>query len=414
MSKLIKNNRPSGWFRSLLLAVLAVAVFSSYRIVPQRRAVIKTVVIDAGHGGHDSGCLGVNKVKEKDVALGIALKLGNLLEENFPDIKVIYTRKTDVFLELHERAQIANNAKADLFICVHCNSACFYDKKKRKEICNGETKGPETWIMGLNRSEANLEVAKRENSVMLLEKDYVRQYDGFDPNSPEADIIFSLYQNTFMEQSLKMASLIQKELTAKGRTNRGVKQAGFWVLYKTTMPSVLIETGFLSNPGEEQFLGSGKGQQEVASGIYKAFKKYRSGMESVDGLSEADKEPVAGAEKEPVAEEKQEEIAPGNSPATTTESTAGVWLSVQFLSSGTSLKEESPRFKGLKNVREERTQSGGYKYFYGHYSTFEDAIAGQTKLRENGFKDAFVIAFKDGKHITVPEARTLMGKDNSK
>ncbi|MEY4595206.1 MAG: cell wall hydrolase/autolysin [Bacteroidota bacterium] len=413
MSKLIKNNRPSGWFNSLLLAVLVLTLFSSYRIVPQRRSVVKTVVIDAGHGGHDSGCLGANKVKEKDVALGIALKLGKLLEDNFPDIKVIYTRKTDVFLELHERAQIANSAKADLFICVHCNSACYFDKKKRKELCNAETKGPETWIMGLNRSEANLEVAKRENSVMLLEKDYVRQYDGFDPNSPEADIIFSLYQNTFMEQSLKMASLIQQELTSKGRTNRGVKQAGFWVLYKTTMPSVLIETGFLSNPGEEQFLGSGKGQQEVANGIYKAFKKYRSGIEMVDAPAETEKEPEP--KSEPDVEKKPEET----NPTTTSSNDAdtkeqGVWMSVQFLSSTTPLKSDNARFKGLKNVREEQNANGGYKYFYGHYTTFQEAVEGQSKLRENGFKDAFVVAYKDGKRITVPEARTILEKNNSK
>lgn len=398
----------------LFTAAVAILLFSSYSPVFQRRAVIKTVVIDAGHGGHDSGCLGTNKVKEKDVALGIALKLGKLLEDNFPDIKVIYTRKTDVFLELHERAQIANNAKADLFICVHCNSACFYDKKKRREQCNAETKGPETWIMGLNRSEANLEVAKRENSVMLLEKDYVRQYDGFDPNSPEADIIFSLYQNTFMEQSLKMASLIQKELTSKGRTNRGVKQAGFWVLYKTTMPSVLIETGFLSNPGEEQFLGSGKGQQEVATGIYKAFKKYRSGMETPEDAVETNKSDDGPS---PVVSESHDTSTKTTKPAEPTalsDKEAGVWLSVQFLSSGTSLKDDSPKFKGLKNVREERTQTGGYKYFHGHYLTFEDAIAGQTKLRENGFKDAFVVAYKDGKHITVPEARSFMEKNNTK
>ncbi len=185
-------------------------------------------------------------------------------------------------LNLHERATIANNAKADLFICIHANSACYFDKKQKKEVCNKDTHGAETWVMGLNKSEANLEVSKRENDVVLLEKDYTKQYDGFDPNSPEANIIFSLYQNAFLDQSLKDGILIfSRRLYKNGRNNRGVKQAGFLVLYKTTMPSILIETGFLSNPDEERYLNSDKGQTETAKQFIQAFKSYKHNVERV-------------------------------------------------------------------------------------------------------------------------------------
>ncbi|MFM7217152.1 MAG: N-acetylmuramoyl-L-alanine amidase, partial [Bacteroidota bacterium] len=246
MSKLIKIN--ASWVEGVarLTALGLILVLLSFSVVG--KGLVRTVVIDAGHGGHDSGCLGKAGTKEKDVALGIALKLGQFIEDNLQGVRVVYTRKSDVFVELHERAQIANNAHADLFICIHCNSACYYDKKRRKEMCNQEPRGPETYIMGLHKTEANLNVSRRENSVVVLEKDYKTQYEGFDPNSPEADIIFSLYQNTFMEQSLDFATAVQNELSESGRYGRGVKQAGFLVLYKTAMPSVLIETGFLSNP----------------------------------------------------------------------------------------------------------------------------------------------------------------------
>ncbi|MFM8431361.1 MAG: N-acetylmuramoyl-L-alanine amidase, partial [Bacteroidota bacterium] len=346
--------------------------------------MVRTVVIDAGHGGHDMGCSGKSGVKEKDVALAISLKLGQLIESNFPDVKVVYTRKTDVFLELHERAQIANNAHADLFICVHCNSACFYDKKKRKETCKPETEGAETFIMGLHKTEANLEVSRRENSVVVLEKDYKTQYDGFDPNSPEADIIFSLYQGTYMEQSLQFASAVQDELTEKGRVNRGVKQAGFWVLYKTAMPSVLIETGFLSSPVEEKFLGSAKGQQSVANCIYRAFRKYKTGEKLP--VEEAVEEPqeIEPEVKQPAESEQKKDPVPAVS---------NVWLSVQIISSPDRLPEGSSRYKGLRGIWEE-TASVGYRYHYGKWYSMDTAIEAQSKARNAGFKDAFVVAFR--------------------
>ncbi|MFM8916446.1 MAG: N-acetylmuramoyl-L-alanine amidase, partial [Bacteroidota bacterium] len=232
---------------------------------------VKTIVIDPGHGGHDSGCLGSSS-KEKHIALAVSLKLGELIEKYFPDIRVIYTRKTDVFVELHERAAIANRNKADLFICIHCNSG------------PSTALGAETFVMGLHKTEDNLSVARRENESALLEKDYQANYEGYDPKSPEAHIIFSLYQNTYMEQSLAFASKLQYEFeNYSGRNNRGVKQAGFLVLYRTAMPSVLIELGFLTNANDERFLASNDGQSSMANSILRAFTKYKNDQERKAG-----------------------------------------------------------------------------------------------------------------------------------
>ena len=230
---------------------------------------IDRVVIDAGHGGADPGALGKHS-REKDIVLAIALKTGEYIEKNMPDVKVIYTRKTDVFIELYKRAQIANESHADLFISIHCNS-------------NPKTApfGAETYVMGLHKSVDNLEVAKLENAAILLESDYTANYEGFDPNSDEAYIVFNLYQDIFLEQSLTMAVNVQDQFRERvGRNDRGVKQAGFLVLYRTTMPGVLIETGFLSNMAEESYLMSEEGQVYLASAIYRAFRDYKNGVES--------------------------------------------------------------------------------------------------------------------------------------
>ena len=205
---------------------------------------IKTIVLDAGHGGYDSGCRGKFS-NEKDVTLAIALKAGEEIKKNFPDIKVVYTRTTDQFIELYERAEIADQNHADLFISFHCNANR-----------NHDAYGTETWLMGLHKSDDNLEVSKRENDVVLLEDNYKQNYDGFDPNSPEGYIILSMNQNAHLDQSIDLASKIQDQFKSQGRFNRGVKQAGFLVLWRTTMPSVLVETGFLTNPTEEKYLNS--------------------------------------------------------------------------------------------------------------------------------------------------------------
>src|SRR5215831_12221573 len=232
---------------------------SSYRI--------KTIVLDAGHGGHDTGCRGAHS-NEKDVTLAIVLKIGAMMQKTYPDIKVIYTRTTDEFIELYERANIANRNNADLFISIHCNANR-----------NTSAYGTETWLMGLHKSEDNLEVSKRENDVILLEDNYQQNYDGFDPNSPEGYIILSMNQNAHLNQSIDLASKVEDEFRKDGRTSRGVKQAGFLVLWRTTMPSILVETGFLTNREEEKYLVSPKGQNEIATSVLNAITAYKNEVE---------------------------------------------------------------------------------------------------------------------------------------
>ena len=229
---------------------------------------VKIVVIDAGHGGKDGGAVG-SKSLEKDIALSIALKTGKYIEKNIKDVKIIYTRKTDVFIELHERAKIANRAKADLFISIHVDA-----------FTNPGAVGTGTYVMGLAKTEANMRAAMRENEAILLEDNYQEKYENFDPNSPESYIAMSLQQSAFLNQSLEFAAGVQQQFRDRvGRTDRGVKQAPFLVLHQTTMPSVLIENGFISNPDEQNFLASELGQDYMASAIYRAFKEYKLSIE---------------------------------------------------------------------------------------------------------------------------------------
>jgi len=253
------------------LILIAITLLNFSGKIPPADTKVDVIVIDAGHGGHDPGTSG-KSLKEKDVALKIALKLGAYIEKNIPDVKVIYTRKKDVYLSLDERAEIANKNKADLFICIHANS-----------LPGAPAQGTETFVMGLHKDNSNFEVAKRENSVILMDENYQERYEGFDPKSPESYILFALNQSAYQENSLRFAAKIESQFKIKaGRNSRGVKQAGFMVLWKTTMPSVLIETGFLSNSSEEIFLGSDHGQDLIASGIYRAFKEYKAEIESIN------------------------------------------------------------------------------------------------------------------------------------
>ncbi len=254
---------------TVILVAITLLNSSSNLINPEFK--VDVVVIDAGHGGKDSGTRG-KKALEKDIALKIALKVGSYIEQNIPGVKVIYTRKNDTYVALDERANIANRNKADLFICIHANS-----------MPGGRAIGTETYVMGLHKEESNFDVAKRENSVILMDEDYKERYEGFDPDSPESYILFALTQTAYQESSLLFAKKVEDQFRARaGRSSRGVKQAGFLVLWKTTMPSVLIETGFLSHSTEELFLAGEKGQDLIASGIYRAFKEYKSEVESIN------------------------------------------------------------------------------------------------------------------------------------
>lgn len=255
----------------LIVFLLGISMLGTSKPLNLLNSSIKVVVIDAGHGGKDPGCLGGTHVKEKDVALAIALKLGKLIKDSLPDVKVVYTRKDDRFVELWQRAAIANTNKANLFISIHCNAHT-----------NKALNGSETYVMGLHKNNGNLLVSKRENDALKLEKDYNKSghYSDFDPNSPEAHIILSLYQNAYLNHSINLASTVQNKVRSKGKLHDlGVNQAGFVVLWKTTMPSILVETGYLTNSENEKYLTSEIGKLESASNIFEAVKEFKHTIE---------------------------------------------------------------------------------------------------------------------------------------
>lgn len=255
-----------------IISILStIILLGSFTTLDLRKYKVKRIVVDAGHGGKDPGTHGKFS-KEKDIALKIALKFGNYVETLLDGVEVIYTRSDDRFLELEQRAQIANKNGADLFISIHCNAI-----PPRPEVW-----GTETYVMGLDKSEGNLAVAKRENSVILYEDNYKENYKGFDPNSPESNAIFTLYQQAYLENSLKIANKVETQFkTRVGRHSRGVKQAPFWVLWRTSMPSILIETGYLTNPNEEKFLNDDLKQDYIASAIFRAFRDYKKELDSM-------------------------------------------------------------------------------------------------------------------------------------
>ncbi len=353
---------------------------------------IKKVVIDAGHGGKDPGAVGRISY-EKNVVLPISLQLGRLIKQNYPEIEVIYTRKKDVFVPLDKRADIANKNQADLFISIHANS-------------NPDAlhTGCETYAMGLHTSEKNLEVAKRENSVIVLEEDYKTKYESFEPKSAESYIIFSLMQNSYLEQSLTFAAKVQEQFSKyTGRIDRGVKQAGFVVLWHTTMPSVLIETGFLSNREEEIYLNSTAGQNAYALSIYKAFAEYElfsrktktpdfnlfSGIDVVK--KNADKSTTTKNDQNHKNQTKED-----------------VHYEVQISSSANKLSVNSSLLKGVGRYK--ITKIGkSYKYTVGYSKSFKEIVAFQDELRKK-IPTAFVVAFKNGKKISLKEAKQITEK----
>lgn len=361
---------------------------------------VRVVVIDAGHGGSDPGCHGL-KHFEKDVALSITLKVGKYIEENIKDVKVVYTRKTDVFVPLNEIASHANKNNADLFICIHCNAAV-----------NKQVFGSETYVMGLHKTKGNLEVAKRENASILFEEDYKKKYEGFDPNSDEANIIFNMYQNAFLEQSLSYASKVQEEFRKnKNLTDKGVKQAGFLVLWKTSMPSVLIETGFLTNAEEEKYLGSQKGQDQIAFAIYKAFKNYKAEVEGYDAGPENEIRPRISEEQVEAIEQHIHQQEKDTIKSVVNQPENKILFKIQIANSSKKIPPNSPKFASIKNV-EELVEDKTFKYLTGDFKTMEEAFEEQRRLRKQGFEDAFTVAFINGKKSSMKEARELLAKKN--
>ena len=375
------------------------------------KSTLKKVILDAGHGGKDVGCVG-HDIFEKDIALDITLKLGAMIEKNYPDVDVVYTRDKDVFIPLHERAQIANRSNADLFISIHCNTA-----GKRG------VKGTETFVMGLHRAADNLEVAKRENSSILLEKDYSAHYEGYDPDSNEGHIMLSMYQNAFLDQSIAFANLIETEFKGHGkRVSRGVKQAGFLVLRNTIMPSVLIEAGFLSNNKEGNYLRSEQGKSTIANSIFNAFSKYKydvdhkiikaKPMVKANTETKSKNKEVASSSQSPKIVEETPEKPVVASKETKDETAIAsikpkqekkVEYVVQLAASPNKLRVGGGKWNHLENVMV-RFEKNMYKYQIGELSTYSEASDMKGKLKEMGFKDCFVAAYYNGDPITVKDA----------
>jgi N-acetylmuramoyl-L-alanine amidase len=341
---------------------------------------IKTVVIDAGHGGKDPGCHG-SFAHEKIVCLEMALKLGAKIKSKYPEINVIYTRTTDVFVELIDRANIANKANADLFICIHANAG------------SSSAYGTETYVLGLHRTEAQQRVMERENSIIALEDDKGAKYKDFDL-SPDAIIQLQLQGAVYLNHSIEFAEYLQKEFKKIGRYDRGVKQAGFLVLYKTTMPSVLIETGFLPNPTEEKFIGSSDGQEKMSSAMFKAFENYKNQMEG---------KPISSVPVEKSPEPKPLEMVKEKADS------SGLVFRVQIETSDKKIALNSSRFKGLEVFEYE--ENNIFKYCTG---TYKNDLAGaknyKNELIEKGFNHAFVAAFLNGERISIEKAIKLAEK----
>lgn len=391
---------------SLLLLIFSVfTCFNSQVLNAQQKKFV--LVLDPGHGGKDAGAVG-RISQEKHINLTVAKLVGNLIESNLNDVKVVYTRKTDVFLPLEERAQIANNNHADMFISIHTNAA------KSKSAY-----GAETFVLGLAKTKANLDVAMAENSVILLEDDYQTRYRGFDPNSVDSYIMFEFMMDKYLESSLHFATEIQKQFTGYAkRLDRGVRQAGFWVLHRTASPSVLIELGFISNYNEELYMASEKGQQELARAIYNAFVLYKRDHDKKLGYTtktspnvpvfervvqdSAETENVSGA----VSQVSSGQTVTSSQGNTTLKGTVTPVFKLQIRASNTELKTNSAEFKGLKNIEMFR-EAGMYKYTVGNDADLKKIQQLKRELNDK-FPDSFIIAFLGDQKISVNEALKLI------
>ncbi len=418
----------AAFFHSCMVLFFALVITGNLHAGP-----IRTIVLDAGHGGHDPGAIGVSKSNEKDVVLDVVLRIGKLIEANYPEVKVLYTRKTDVFVELGKRADIANKNKADLFISIHCNSAP-----------SATAYGAETFVMGLDKTNANMALVQKENAVILKESNYEDNYGGFDPYSPESYIIFSLRQNAFLTQSTNFANHVQKNFTQDlKRYDRGVKQAPFLVLWRTTMPSVLIELGFLSNKEEEAYLISDKGKKELSQAIFKAIaqsmeeqgehKTYFVTETETVPESRPDSSIIPGTvapkpdvpqpeidrkveEKQPVetrpvhvnAEEAKPVVVPlpekETAPAPKKET--GVVYKVQFATIREQKSMDDYAFKNLPDVQCHPV-GNFFTYTAGEVHTYTEALEVLQKVKDKGYKDAYIIALQNGQRIPLDKARSL-------
>ncbi len=406
------------FYKLLAIFIIQLQTYIIYaQVSSQDINKIRTVVIDPGHGGKDPGALGKHS-KEKEIVLAISLKAGEYIKEHFPDVNVLYTRDKDTLIALNERPKIANEANADLFISVHAN----WNK-------NPKAYGSETYVMGLHKTQGNLEVAKKENSVITYEENYEMKYEGFDPNDVESYIMISIVQDTYLDYSLTAASLVQNQFKERvKRKDRGVKQAGFWVLWKTSMPSILIETGFISNENEEAFLLSEQGQDYLASAIFRAFRDYKKRIEGNAGPIIA---PVAEenttsdqaqgsviedstTEEKSQKEKKAEAIKLGEDkktktiqqPVIHTESATNTndqtKFKVQILNSENQVSLSNELFKDFNDVEEIAT-TDTYKYVVGSANSYKEALE-YSKWVKSRYPDAFIVAVSQGKIVPLSDA----------
>ena len=350
---------------AVVFITLAIVSPTIYAQTTQQEKFV--VILDAGHGGNDTGAIG-SKGKEKNINLGVVLKLGKLIEENMPDVTVKYTRKKDVSIGLKERTEFAHKNNGNLFISVHANSIS-KKNKNRKTI-----KGTSTYVLGTAKNAKNLEIAQRENSVITLEDDYTSNYEGFEPNSPESYIIFETMQNAYLDQSISFAALVQGQMiNVAKRADRGVRQNGFYVLAYTGMPSVLVELDFICNPTQERYLNSAKGQKQLAKAIYNAFVQYKKKHDRLD-----------------------QTIAANDLTDTKITSDTKIYK-IQILSSATKLNASDKRLKHLDNI-EFYVDKETYKYTYGSTPSWEEALQ-MLKTAKKHYPEAFIITTVNGKRI---------------
>lgn len=460
--------------------LISLVLLAGYGFNLARRTVfngVKIIVIDPGHGGKDPGCQG-SIHKEKDVSLAVGLKLGALLEDYYKDVQVIYTRKSDVFVDLEERAQIANRAKADIFISIHCNAAgkpvmikdAKTGKMRPKMVRNSKGRyvkvekpnpvpyGTETYVMGLKNEEGKMMVATRENSAIFYEDDYEKKYGGFDPESEESYIIMSNYTSAYVIQSANLAVKLQEEYSKKaGRIDKGVHRQSIWVLWRTSMPSVLTEIGYLTNPLEEKFLGSAKGQDYIAKAIFRGLRRYKDELEGVKRVyndaielqEPLDNENVAAAKsgnkiavadaasEEPVQEKVADEKiridddkfsdlalasdsgksrgtepskdSGGNSTVKPVAAERKLEFRVQFASSDAPMDLKQVKYAAISEPDFYKVNQV-LKYTSGHFGTFKEATVHKNLLRGKGLADCFVVAFLNGERIAITEAVKLSGE----